>query len=83
MLSNPLDDCAFSQAHELDIILVDTAGRHKEESDLLDEMKQIEKVTNPDLALLVIDGTIGRQCSSQASSQDGSSRRHRGDQLDS
>ena len=30
-------------------------------------MKQIEKVTNPDLALLVIDGTIGRQCSSQAS----------------
>ena len=55
------------EGSELDIILVDTAGRHKEESDLLDEMKQIEKVTNPDLALLVIDGTIGRQCSSQAS----------------
>jgi signal recognition particle subunit SRP54 len=50
----------------LDIILIDTAGRHKEEQDLLDEMARINKVTNPDLALLVIDGTIGQQCFSQA-----------------
>jgi signal recognition particle subunit SRP54 len=50
----------------LDIILIDTAGRHKQEQDLLDEMERINKVTNPDLALLVIDGTIGQQCFSQA-----------------
>jgi signal recognition particle subunit SRP54 len=50
----------------LDIILVDTAGRHKEEKDLLDEMIQISKVAQPDLALLVIDATIGQQCYSQA-----------------
>ena len=50
----------------LDIILIDTAGRHKQEQDLLDEMGQINKVANPDLALLVIDGTIGQQCFSQA-----------------
>jgi len=50
----------------LDIILIDTAGRHKEEKDLLDEMTQITKVTNPDLALLVVDGTIGQQCYNQA-----------------
>ena len=50
----------------LDIILIDTAGRHKEEKDLLDEMKQINKVASPDLALLVIDGTIGQQCHAQA-----------------
>ncbi|KAG2475088.1 MAG: Signal recognition particle 54 kDa protein [Nitrosopumilales archaeon] len=50
----------------LDIILIDTAGRHKEEKDLLDEMTQITKVANPDLALLVVDGTIGQQCYSQA-----------------
>ncbi len=50
----------------LDIILIDTAGRHKEEKDLLDEMKQIDKVAKPDLSLLVIDGTIGQQCFSQA-----------------
>ena len=46
--------------------MIDTAGRHKEEKDLLDEMKQINKVASPDLALLVIDGTIGQQCHAQA-----------------
>ena len=50
----------------LDIIIIDTAGRHKEEKDLLDEMQEISKVAEPDLALLVIDGTIGQQCFNQA-----------------
>ncbi|MGI0004244.1 MAG: signal recognition particle receptor subunit alpha [Candidatus Nitrosotenuis sp.] len=50
----------------LDIILIDTAGRHKEEKELLDEMKEISKSATPDLALLVIDGTIGQQCYNQA-----------------
>jgi len=49
-----------------DIILIDTAGRHKEEKELLDEMTKINKAANPDLALLIIDGTIGQQCHSQA-----------------
>ena len=52
----------------LDIVLIDTAGRHKQEKDLLDEMTEINKVAQPDLALLVIDGTIGQQCFSQAES---------------
>ena len=50
----------------LDVIIIDTAGRHKEEKDLLAEMEQINKVSDPDLALLVIDGTIGQQCFNQA-----------------
>ncbi|ABK77056.1 signal recognition particle GTPase [Cenarchaeum symbiosum A] len=49
-----------------DVILVDTAGRHKEEGELLDEMKRIGKAAEPDLALLVIDGTIGNRCYAQA-----------------
>jgi signal recognition particle subunit SRP54 len=49
-----------------DIVLIDTAGRHKEEQELLDEMKRISRASDPDLALLVIDGTIGRRCFSQA-----------------
>ncbi|MBM2852669.1 MAG: signal recognition particle [Candidatus Nitrosotenuis sp.] len=52
----------------LDIILIDTAGRHKEEKELLDEMRIIGKIAEPDLALLVIDGTIGQQCYTQAES---------------
>lgn len=49
-----------------DVVLIDTAGRHKEEQDLLDEMRQINDIAQPDLALLVIDGTIGQQCFNQA-----------------
>ncbi len=54
----------FSTNH--DVIIIDTAGRHKEESALLDEMKSIYNLVNPDLVLLVIDGTIGQQCYTQA-----------------
>ncbi len=50
----------------LDMVLIDTAGRHKKEKELLDEMRQINKVAEPDLVLLVIDGTIGQQCFNQA-----------------
>jgi len=49
-----------------DIILVDTAGRHKEEQGLIDEMKHIAKVVEPDETILVIDGTIGQQAKTQA-----------------
>ncbi|MBI4258880.1 MAG: signal recognition particle protein [Thaumarchaeota archaeon] len=48
------------------LIIVDSAGRHKEEKGLLDEMKQISSTINPDLTLLVVDGTIGQQCYNQA-----------------
>lgn len=51
---------------DLDIIIIDTAGRHKEESGLLEEMNSMYKVGNPDLVLLVIDGTIGQQAFNQA-----------------
>lgn len=50
----------------LDIIIIDTAGRHKQEKELLQEMSNIYSAVNPDLVLLVIDGTIGQQCYSQA-----------------
>ncbi|WP_428326600.1 signal recognition particle receptor subunit alpha [Nitrosopumilus sp.] len=56
----------YFEDQSLDVILIDTAGRHKEEQDLLEEMDRINKVADPDLALLVIDGTIGQQCFNQA-----------------
>jgi len=48
------------------LIVVDTAGRHKEEKSLLEEMKRIENRLKPNIALLVIDGTIGQQAYAQA-----------------
>jgi len=50
----------------LDVIIIDTAGRHKEERGLLEEMKSMHRVSEPELVLLVIDGTIGQQAYNQA-----------------
>lgn len=49
-----------------EIILVDTAGRHKEEKGLIREMKEIAKAINPKEIILVVDGTLGQQASTQA-----------------
>jgi signal recognition particle subunit SRP54 len=48
------------------MIIVDTAGRHKEETGLLAEMSEIVKGVQPDYNILVVDGTIGQQCYNQA-----------------
>jgi signal recognition particle subunit SRP54 len=49
-----------------DLIIVDTAGRHKEERDLIKEMKTLEHKIKPDEVVMVIDGTIGQQALIQA-----------------
>ncbi|MHA1688474.1 MAG: AAA family ATPase, partial [Promethearchaeota archaeon] len=55
---------AILDGHNL--IIVDTAGRHKEEKELMEEMKQLERVLKPNEVILVIDGTLGQQAYSQA-----------------
>ncbi len=40
------------------IIIIDTAGRHKEEKELMKEIENIEKSVKPDEVILVIDGTL-------------------------
>jgi len=49
-----------------DVIIVDTAGRHKEEKGLIEEMRQIADAIKPDEIMLVVDGTIGQQAMIQA-----------------
>jgi signal recognition particle subunit SRP54 len=49
-----------------DIVIVDTSGRHKEEQELIKEMKILERSIKPDEVMLVIDGTIGQQALVQA-----------------
>lgn len=48
------------------VIIVDTAGRHKEEGALMEEVKEIAKEIRPDEVILVIDATIGQQAKIQA-----------------
>jgi len=49
-----------------DIIIIDTAGRHKNEKDLMEEMRGLAETIKPDEVILVIDGTIGQQAATQA-----------------
>ncbi len=49
-----------------ELIIVDSAGRHRKEEALMEEMRQIAKVVSPDEIMLVVDGTIGQQARDQA-----------------
>ena len=56
----------LKQFSDKEVIIVDTAGRHKEEKELIKEMKNLEKKIKPDEVIMVIDGTIGQQALIQA-----------------
>jgi len=49
-----------------EVIIIDTAGRHKDEKSLIQEMKKITQAVNPNEIILVIDATIGQQATLQA-----------------
>jgi signal recognition particle subunit SRP54 len=50
----------------IELILLDTSGRHREETSLIKEMRDISKAVNPQEIILVIDGTLGQQAGVQA-----------------
>jgi len=56
----------LKQFSSQDVVIIDTAGRHKEEKGLIEEMKTLEKAVKPNEVILVVDGTIGQQATIQA-----------------
>jgi signal recognition particle subunit SRP54 len=55
----------YMQRNKVDLVIVDTAGRHRNEEELLKEAKAIYNEAKPDEVMLVIDATIGRQAAAQ------------------
>ncbi len=49
-----------------DIIIVDTSGRHRQESALFQEMVDIQTAVRPDETIMVLDASIGQQAEAQA-----------------
>lgn len=49
-----------------EIIIVDTSGRHKQETELFEEMQQIANVVKPDNVIFVMDSSIGQAAHDQA-----------------
>jgi len=50
-----------------EVIIVDTSGRHKQESELFQEMVQIGDAVNPNMTVLILDASIGKLSSSPQS----------------
>ncbi|MGC8576799.1 MAG: signal recognition particle receptor subunit alpha [Thermoproteota archaeon] len=49
-----------------DLILIDTAGRHKDEENLLKELNELVRAINPEAVFLVLDASIGQRARTQA-----------------
>ncbi|KAJ7285770.1 SRP54-type protein [Mycena rebaudengoi] len=49
-----------------EVIIVDTSGRHKQESELFEEMVQIGEAVNPNMTILVLDASIGQAAEAQS-----------------
>lgn len=49
-----------------EIVIVDTSGRHKQESSLFEEMLAISAAVQPNLIIYVMDASIGQACEAQA-----------------
>jgi signal recognition particle subunit SRP54 len=56
----------LSETAKYDVRIVDTAGRHALETDLIKEMKDIRALTDFTHRFLVLDAAIGQQASDQA-----------------
>ena len=59
------DAVNYARAHGINAVLIDTAGRMGTNTNLLEEMKKIVRVTKPDLTILVVDALIGNDAMEQ------------------
>lgn len=60
------DGINFAKKHGLDVVLIDTAGRMHVDVDLMNELRKIVKVVNPNLKILILDALTGNDAIEQA-----------------
>ncbi|MEK6914872.1 MAG: signal recognition particle-docking protein FtsY [Nanoarchaeota archaeon] len=60
------DAIKYAEKHNIDVVLIDSAGRMHTKTNLLAEMKKIVKVTDPDLKLFVAESISGNDAVEQA-----------------
>src|SRR3989338_1718092 len=59
------DGVKYAQLKQMDVVLIDTAGRQHSNKNLQDEMKKIVKVIKPDLKVFVGESITGNDCVEQ------------------
>lgn len=60
------DAIKHAQAKDLDLVLIDTAGRLQSNSNLMDELKKLVRVNKPDLTIFIGESITGNDCVEQA-----------------
>jgi len=61
-----LEGVDYFRGRGCDLVIVDTAGRHKDERSLMEEVRELYEALRPDQVVLVLDATMGRQAERQA-----------------
>ncbi|MEM7821807.1 MAG: signal recognition particle receptor subunit alpha [Candidatus Aenigmatarchaeota archaeon] len=56
----------IKEFYKKDVIIVDTAGRHKQAKKLMEEIKEIAEEIKPDETILVVDASLGQAARIQA-----------------
>jgi fused signal recognition particle receptor len=60
------DAIKYAESKNIDVVLIDTAGRQHSNSNLMDELKKVAKVAKPDLKIFVGDSLTGNDCVEQS-----------------
>ena len=60
------DAIKHAEAHGINVVLIDTAGRIQTDKNLMNELAKVKRVVNPDLTLLVVDALTGNDAIMQA-----------------
>ncbi len=60
------DAIRYAEAKQFDVVLIDTAGRLHSNTNLLDEMRKIIRVSKPDMKIFIGESITGNDCVEQA-----------------
>lgn len=60
------DAVSYAKARDIDVVLIDTAGRSHANANLMDELKKIHRVVDPDYVVFVADALTGNDAVEQA-----------------
>jgi fused signal recognition particle receptor len=64
------DAIQHAKARNIDVVIIDTAGRLHSNTNLMDELKKVVRVNKPDIKIFVGESTTGNDCVEQAKAFD-------------
>lgn len=61
-----IDAVDHARARGIDVVLIDTAGRMQTNRNLMEELKKMKRIVQPDLIVMILDSLIGNDATEQA-----------------